>query len=137
MYSNYMEIRSEWSFFLPFFLFPLSFLLSFAMSMACRSSKFPGKGSNLCHSSNPSHSTDKAKSLTCWATRDFPAWFLIFRVKFDAWESCMVLQLLAESFLYFHILTSSVHISSTSAITSISLLGGFFLPLDPTLCPVL
>ena len=32
--------------------------------------KFLGQGSNLCHSSNPTHSSDNARSLTCWATRE-------------------------------------------------------------------
>ena len=51
-----------------FFLFLLLFFFFFlTMSMACEIS--PGQGSNLHHSSDPSHCTDNAQSLTCWATR--------------------------------------------------------------------
>ena len=54
---------------LPSFLF-LSFLPSF---LHCIHSmwKFPGQGSNLCHSSNPSHCRDSARSLTHCTTREF------------------------------------------------------------------
>ena len=34
--------------------------------------KFPGQGSNLCHSSDPSQCSDNARSLTHWATRELP-----------------------------------------------------------------
>ena len=34
--------------------------------------KFPGQRSNLCHSSNPSHSSDNARSLTHYTTRELP-----------------------------------------------------------------
>ena len=33
-------------------------------------SKFLGQGSNLCHSTNPSHCSDLSRSLTCCATRE-------------------------------------------------------------------
>ena len=33
--------------------------------------KFWGQGSNSCHSSDLSHCGDNARSLTCWATREF------------------------------------------------------------------
>ena len=32
--------------------------------------KFLGQGSNLCHSSDPSHSSDNAGSLTLWTNRE-------------------------------------------------------------------
>ena len=32
--------------------------------------KFPDQGWNPCHSSNPTHCSDNAGSLTCWATRE-------------------------------------------------------------------
>ena len=38
--------------------------------------KFPGQGSNLCHSSDPRHSSGNARSLTHWATREFLHKFL-------------------------------------------------------------
>ena len=41
-----------------------------AMPTACRS--FKGQGWNPSHSSNPSYSSDKARSLTHWATRELP-----------------------------------------------------------------
>ena len=34
--------------------------------------KFPGQGSNLCYSSDPSHSSDNARSLTHYTTRELP-----------------------------------------------------------------
>ena len=34
--------------------------------------KFQGQGLNLSHSSDPSHCSDNAESLTHWATRELP-----------------------------------------------------------------
>ena len=34
--------------------------------------KFPGQGSNLSHSSDPNHSSDNARSLTHYPTRELP-----------------------------------------------------------------
>ena len=42
----------------------------------CGMWKFPGQGSNRCHSSDPSCCSDKARSLTCCATRELPGWSL-------------------------------------------------------------
>ena len=44
------------------------FMVFLATPAACGSSW--GQGLNLCHSSDPSHSSDKARSLNHWATRE-------------------------------------------------------------------
>ena len=46
-----------------------------AVTVACKSSQ--GQGSNLCHSSGPSHSSDNTRSLTHWATREFLIVFVL------------------------------------------------------------
>lgn len=38
--------------------------------------KFPGQGSNPCHSSDLNHISDNAESLTHWATRELPRKFV-------------------------------------------------------------
>ena len=45
----------------------------FFFGHTCSMMKFPGQcqGLNLCHSSDPSHSGDSARSLTHWAIREF------------------------------------------------------------------
>ena len=54
--------------FLPFFLLLLLFFFFnfYFFGCACSMWKFPGQGSNLCHSS------DNIRSLTHWATREIP-----------------------------------------------------------------
>lgn len=37
--------------------------------------KFPNQGSNLCQSSEPSHCSDDARSLTCYTTRELLVFF--------------------------------------------------------------
>ena len=41
--------------------------------------KFLGRGSNLCHSSDPGCSSDSTGSLTCWATREPPVSYFKIR----------------------------------------------------------
>ena len=48
--------------------------------------KFPGQGSNSCHSSDPSHSSDNAGSLAFWATRE-----LLFCLDSDHPNECEVI----------------------------------------------
>ena len=48
--------------------YDLQTLVFLAMPAACRSPRAK-QGSNLCHSRNPSHSSDNAGSLICWVTR--------------------------------------------------------------------
>ena len=56
--------------FLPSFLsLSLSFFLSFLFGCTCCMWKFPGQGSNTCHSSNPSCCSDNARSLAHWVTK--------------------------------------------------------------------
>ena len=43
----------------------------------CSREKFLGQRSNLCHSSDPSHCSDNAESLTCCVTREFQYFVLI------------------------------------------------------------
>ena len=38
--------------------------------------KFAGQRQNLLHSNNPSHCSDKARSLTCYVTRELPEIFV-------------------------------------------------------------
>ena len=61
---------------------PLVWKLSYAKGAALKSKKqqkkkFLGQGSNTHQSSDPSHSSDNARSLTCCATRE-----LLFRIYF-------------------------------------------------------
>ena len=56
--------------------------------LASSMQKFPGQGSNLRHSSDPSHCSDNARSFTCSATRELLS---VFRV--DSHHlSCLRLQ---------------------------------------------
>ena len=48
----------------------ISFLFVGWGGCTCNMRKFPGQGSNLCHSCNQSYSSDSAGSLTCWAPRE-------------------------------------------------------------------
>ena len=52
-----------------FFFF---FVFVFFFGHACDMQKFQGQGVNPCHSADPSHSSDNARSLFCWATRELP-----------------------------------------------------------------
>ena len=64
---------------IPFFLLHCSLAFSFFLFFffffsrhTCSMQKFPGQGSNPSHSCNQSHSSDNARSLNCWATRELP-----------------------------------------------------------------
>ena len=54
----------------PWSISLLFFFFFFPLGRAHGTWKFWGQGSNLCHCSNLSHSSDNAESLTCWATRE-------------------------------------------------------------------
>ena len=53
----------------PHFLIIFCFVL-FCFGLAWDTWKFLGQGSNSCHSSNPSHRSDNARSLIHWDTRE-------------------------------------------------------------------
>ena len=72
-------------------LFRLAFSLSCILSSfffchACGMWKFPGQGSNPHHSSYQSHSSDKARSLTRWATREqsWKFWYKVVLSRFNS-----------------------------------------------------
>ena len=52
-----------------FGIFFLSFFFFFGLALGMWN--FLGQELNPCHSSNPSHCSDNARSLTCWVLRDF------------------------------------------------------------------
>ena len=56
-------------------LYPTFFLGGGSRGDALGTRKFPGQGSNSHDSSDLSHSTDNARSLTCWATRELVPYF--------------------------------------------------------------
>ena len=57
-----------------YFIFFLITFLSFGGTCSIR--KFPGRGSNLRHSSDLSNCSDNARSLICWATRELPCYLI-------------------------------------------------------------
>ena len=60
-----------------FFCFFVFFVLVWAyFGQAYCMQKFLDQGSNLHHSSNPSHCSDNAQSLACYATRGLPHYHL-------------------------------------------------------------
>ena len=48
------------------------FFFFFFFGHICGMWKFPGQGSNPCHSSNPSHCSENARSLTCCTHKRTP-----------------------------------------------------------------
>ena len=62
-----------------FLVFPLQCCLGICLFVFCctfRMWKFPGQGSNSSHSSDPSHCSDNARSLTRCATRELQRFLL-------------------------------------------------------------
>ena len=77
-----------------FFCFVFVFVFVFVFSYTQGLWKFLGQGTNLHHSSHPSHCIDKARSLTCCTTRELQAplcaapclaWCLVHR----RWSLCV------------------------------------------------
>ena len=61
---------------LSFTLFPQFFFLGGCCTGGI---KFPGQGSNPCHSTDPSQSSDNAGSLIHWTIRELQIVFFLFR----------------------------------------------------------
>ena len=69
---------------LVFFVVVVACFFFVFLGHTCRMQKFLGQGLNLHHSSDPSHSSDIARSLTYWAARELPiVYFLEFTYKWD------------------------------------------------------
>ena len=94
--------KSLFFFYFGFFLF-LSFFFFFFFRRTLSKLKFPGQGSNRCHSSIQSHSSHTTRSITHWATREFQLVFFFFNWSIVDLQCCISFRCTAKWFRYIYI----------------------------------